>query len=116
MKTTSKKENKGIAFTAVDPRDKIVVCEDGALCHAIEGHPEVTQDKIKESIIAPAYIRQSKQKATSQIYCDVSDSSKGTGCFYTVVDFNADYSRGCVKTAYSGRESSSKGELIWHPK
>jgi len=39
-----------IVFTAVDPRGKIVVCESGALRHAIEGHSEVTQEQIKDSI------------------------------------------------------------------
>lgn len=105
-----------IIFTAVDPRGKIVVCESSALRHVIKGHPEVTQEQIKDSITTPTLIRQSKTKITSQLYFDASDSSSESVGVFTVVDFNIEYSKGRLVTAFIGRDKRSRGEIIWHPK
>lgn len=114
-KTPPPKRTNKVLFTETDPRGKIVVCEDGAISHAQESHPEVTHDKIKESIASPTYIRQSIKSETSQLYFVSGVSSSNIG-FYTVVNFDASITKGRVITAYEGRESNTKGEIIWHPK
>lgn len=114
-KTPPPKKTNKVLFTGKDPRGKIAVCEEGAIAHAQESHPEVTYDKIKESIAAPTYIRQSIKSETTQLYFVSGVSSSNIG-FYTIVDFDKSITKGRVKTAYEGRESSTKGEIIWHPK
>lgn len=112
----SKKENKlgKTVFKVTDPRGKVVVCNEGAMCHIIEGHPEVKKETVKETIVDPDYIRKSKHNESTHLYYAIVDTNKkDPNCFVSVVTFNQQGTLGQVNTAFGSVDKGSKGEIIW---